>query len=105
MRHKPWQDIKTALPNIHGHLGVFEIGDREGESLYIGYAGGNSAFGLRGEIQKALSRMPRACQIRVEITASYLSRYRELLMLHKAYHGELPPENPNIPLGRLSPIL
>ena len=49
--------------------------------------------------------MPRACQIRIEITASYLSRYRELLMLHKAYHGELPPENPNIPLGRLSPIL
>ena len=79
MRHKPWQDIKTALPNIHGHLGVFEIGDREGESLYIGYAGGNSAFGLRGEIQKAFSRMPRACQIRIEITASYLSRYRELL--------------------------
>ena len=105
MRHKPWQDIKTALPHIYGHLGVFELGDGRGKSLYIGYAGGNSTFGLRGEIQTAFSVIPNARQIRVEITASYLSRYRELLMLHKAHHGELPPENPNIPLGRLSPIL
>ena len=37
---------------------------------------------------------------------SYLSRYEELLMAHRADHGQLPEENASEPrrkLGRLSP--
>ncbi len=44
-------------------------------------------------------------RFRYEITTSYLSRYRELLMVHAADHGAIPAGNvdTDLQLGRLSP--
>ena len=77
----------------------------DGRVVRIGYAGGRSLFGLRGELGAALSA-GEAPRFRVEVTAQYLSRYEELLMVHKADFGDLPPGNASEArrrIGRLSP--
>lgn len=73
--------------------------------VYIGYAGGRSLFGLRGELD-ALSHHSSATRFRCEVNTTYLTRYQELLMIFQADHGRLPDENNTKPipqLGRLSP--
>ncbi|MEQ8859978.1 MAG: hypothetical protein RIC56_15145 [Pseudomonadales bacterium] len=104
---KPWRSRREPpgdLDALPGHMGVFELGDAAGGVLFVGYAGGRSRFGLRGEIAAALERLPAATAFRYEVTTSYLTRYQELLMVHRAATGELPPDNAPMPgLGRLSP--
>jgi hypothetical protein len=100
---KPWQPLASAA-ELPGQLGVYQIGDDTGAVLLIGYAGGRSRFGLRGEVESAGGNVPGATQFRVEVTSAYLTRYQELLMLHQVDHGTLPPRNePFVGLGRLSP--
>ncbi|HXZ01231.1 MAG TPA: hypothetical protein VEI03_14625 [Stellaceae bacterium] len=104
---KPWTALDAeAVRALPGQLGVFELADAEGRVLKIGYAGGRSLFGLRSAVEEARERHPEARRFRVEITMQYQSRYRELLMLHRADHGALPPGNRDEPtvLGRLSPL-
>jgi hypothetical protein len=99
---KPWQPCGgyQALP---GHMGVFELADDAGQVLYVGYAGGRSRFGLRGEIAAAADRLA-ASRFRYEVTTAYLTRWQELLMGHRAATGALPPGNADVTgLGRLSP--
>ena len=86
-------------------VGEDDLADDAGRVLRIGYAGGRSLFGLRGELAAALAA-GEAARFRVEVTAQYLSRYEELLMVHKADFGDLPPGNAadaRRRLGRLSP--
>jgi hypothetical protein len=84
-------------------MGVFQLADDAGSVIYVGFAGGRSRFGLRGEIRSAADRLD-ACQYRYEVTTAYLTRYQELLMAHRAVTGELPVGNEPMPrLGRLSP--
>jgi hypothetical protein len=100
---KPWRPCEgfDALP---GHMGVFELGDADGAVIYVGYAGGRSRFGLRGEIEAAAARVAECAGYRFEVTTAYLTRYRELLMAHQSRHGRLPRCNSPVPgLGRLSP--
>jgi hypothetical protein len=105
---KPWialaRDAVAALP---GQLGVYQLADAEERIVYIGFAGGRSRFGLRGELARALEQRPGGARaFRYEVTQQYLSRYQELLMLHVAAHGALPLVNradPPAALGRLSP--
>ena len=87
----------------HGHMGVFELADKNEHPLFIGYAGGRSVGGLSREIQEAYQRVPEAALVRWEVTTSYLSRYQECLMRHVAQHGEPPIHNPDAPKGQLSP--
>ncbi len=104
---KPWSALGTeAVRALPGQLGVFELADAEGRVLKIGYAGGRSLFGLRSEIEAAGRRHRGARQFRYEVTMQYLTRYLELLMLHLADHGALPPGNRDeaVALGRLSPL-
>lgn len=94
-----------AVAKLPGHMGVFELADDRDEVIYIGYAGGRSLFGLRGELGTCLRRS-KATRFRYEVTTAYLTRYQELLMVYQAEHSRLPKENreqelPN--LGRLSP--
>lgn len=101
---KPWRalDDLDALP---GHMGVFELGNGTGEVIYVGFAGGRSRFGLRGEIAAAAAGLGEASRFRYEVTTAYLSRYRELLMAHQAVSGALPAANGTVHgLGRLSPV-
>lgn len=100
---KPWLP-RTDLQGLYGHMGVFQLGNDAEETIFIGYAGGRSLFGLKGEIRAELERLPDASCYRFEINTAYLSRYQELLMIHVADHGVLPPNNEPMPdLGRLSP--
>jgi len=89
--------------DLPGQLGVFELADEAGRVLFIGYAGGRSLFGLRSEIAAAAEAVAGARNVRYEVTTAYHSRYRELLMAHVADHGALPPANPPMVIGRLSP--
>jgi hypothetical protein len=103
---KPWlpltEEEVAALP---GQLGVYEIADAEGATLFIGFAGGRSRFGLRSELSAECERRRGAnTRFRYEVHMQYLTRHRELLMLHQADHGRIPPENDPPPrLGRLHP--
>jgi hypothetical protein len=103
---KPWRPLNAeTVADLRGELGVYQLGDADGRVLRIGYAGGRSLFGLRGELGAALSA-GEATRFRVEVTAQYLSRYEELLMVHKADFGDLPPGNDaeaRRRVGRLSP--
>jgi hypothetical protein len=103
---KPWRDLTAPnVAGLAGELGVYQLGDAEGRILRIGYAGGRTLFGLRSELQAALSA-GEAARFRTEVTAQYLSRYEELLMVHKADFGALPAGNgadARRRLGRLSP--
>ena len=96
-----------AVHRLPGHMGVFELASSGGEILFIGFAGGRSMFGLRGEVLAGLPAT-EATRFRVEVTTAYLTRYQELLMLHVARFGDLPVENdPALMslLGRLSPTM
>lgn len=101
---KAWQEASPdALARLPGQLGVFQLGDADGEVIYIGFAGGDSPFGLRGEIERAVAACPGATCFRIEVNMQYSSRYRELLMLHEADRGELPAHPLQVSLGRLRP--
>jgi hypothetical protein len=102
---KPWTPLTPeAVARLPGQLGVYEIAEASGQVLFIGVAGGHSHFGLRGELERELERRGAGLRFRIEVNMQYLSRYRELLMVHRADHGCLPAENEPAPgLGRLSP--
>jgi len=99
---KPWR-ARGEVSGVPGQLGVFQLGNGEGEVIYIGVADARSLFGLRSAIADAFTRVPEGCRFRFESTSAYHTRYRELLMLHVADHGALPPANPPMQLGRLHP--
>jgi hypothetical protein len=103
---KPWRELTAeAVAALPAELGVFQLADPQGRVMRIGYAGGRTLFGLRSELEAALAGR-EAAQFRTEVTSQYMSRYEELLMVHKADHGELPPGNAadaRRRLGRLSP--
>ncbi len=101
---KPWQLLDELTPrDLPGQLGVFELANDRGEVLYIGAADPRDAFGLRSAISDARRKVAGARRCRWEINTAYRTRHRELLMVHVADHGRLPPANPPIELGRLSP--
>jgi hypothetical protein len=103
---KPWRALTAAnVAGLAAELGVYQLGDAQGRILRIGYAGGRTLFGLRSELEAALAA-GEASTFRTEVNAQYLSRYEELLMVHKADFGELPAGNAadaHRRLGRLSP--
>jgi hypothetical protein len=98
---KPWETFDPAAAReIPPVTGVYELGDEEGNVLYIGYAGGREPFGIRGRIERHFSREEgnavvgeRARRYRYEVNAQYLTRHIELLTRHRDEHGRLPEGN------------
>jgi hypothetical protein len=92
---KPWRALnQSEIARLGCELGVYQLGDQDGHVIRIGYAGGRSLFGLRGELADELVRHEgQVIQFRLEITSQYMSRFEELLMIHKADHSDMPPEN------------
>jgi hypothetical protein len=99
---KPWQELTSdALRQLPGQLGVFELADEDGVVRRIGYAGARELFGVRSALEPFVGRYR---SFRWECTTAYLTRWQELMMVHKADHGALPADNPEPPgqFGRLS---
>ncbi|MCS5585365.1 MAG: hypothetical protein VCA12_04855 [Pseudomonadales bacterium] len=100
---KPWLTLDPELvASLPGQLGVFQLANENHEVVYIGFAGGRSLFGLKGELANWLGRWPF---FRVEVNMAYRTRCRELLMVHFSDHGSYPTENTaqeTAGLGRLS---
>jgi len=108
---RPWQDLDPAVTaDIPAQLGVYQISDAVGTVLFVGFAGGRAAFGLRGVLtDEARQPRPEARRFRCEVTMQYTSRWQELLMAHVARAGALPRDNVGpghqpYRLGRLSPV-
>lgn len=104
--NKAWMPLTAeSVKRLSGQLGVYQIQDPSGRIIFIGYAGGRSLFGLRGELQRELANRAEGHSFRYEVTMQYWTRYKELLMVHAADLGQLPLENSNAlaPLGRLHP--
>src|SRR6185503_11713162 len=102
---KKWRPLDAdETAKLQAQLGVYQIAEPDGEVTRIGYAGGRSLFGLRGEIERELAaRGGRPALFRCEVNMQYMSRYQELLMVHLAEHGRLPRDNRESPdrVGRL----
>ena len=106
---KPWIDLTAdhiaALP---AQLGVYELADQDATIVRIGYAGGRELFGLQSALTAELDARVETggapLLFRHELTHGYLTRWEELLMVHQALHGELPPGNADrvLPVGRLA---
>ena len=97
---KPWQDATPEnLQRTPAALGVYEIGGADGALLYIGFAGGRSRYGLRGEITSRIGQSspsggaPDGAKFRYEVNQMYLTRYVELLERELKASGGLPPKN------------
>lgn len=104
---KPWRPLTAEeIARLPGQLGIYQVADAAGTLLYIGQAGARAPFGLRSELQRELAERGPDHRFRVEVNQQYRTRWFELLMVHKADHGGLPPDNAKNPppnLGRLSP--
>lgn len=101
-----WQPLTAeAVAALPGVVGVYEIADAEGNVADIGFAGARAIFGLRTKLEPWLEK-PGDWRFCYEITNSYLTRYRELVMVHQARYGDLPElvrANPERVTGRLQP--
>jgi hypothetical protein len=104
---KPWKALTEAnVAALDAELGVYQLADGAGRVIRIGYAGARTLFGLRSALRTEIAAGGGASQFRTEVTAGYLSRYEELLMVHVADFGALPEGNgadARRRLGRLSP--
>ena len=97
---KPWQEATPEnLQRTPAALGVYEIGGADGTLLYIGFAGGRSRYGLRGEITSRIEQGQAnaagsdGARFRYEVNQMYLTRYVELLERELKASGGLPPKN------------
>ena len=104
--NKPWIQLTAEnVAGVAGHLGVYQLADGAGEIVYIGVAGGRSAFGLKGALAEVLQFPPAgATQFRYEVNMAYHTRYLELLQAYRYDHGRLPAGNVDVDessLGRL----
>ena len=96
--NKAWQEYDPpTTPRLPAMLGVYEIGDSAGNVLYIGFAGGKSRYGLRGEIMARLNKVGNAAapasKFRYEVNMMYMTRFVELLEKQQDAAGGLPPAN------------
>ena len=113
---KPWTEWDDGIDpgKIPGAMGIYEIADEQQETIYIGKAGGDSPFGLRGELFRHFSsaetlagrnwthpRMgetlptiaARARYYRFEVNHMYYGRWIEALTRFREDFGVLPPAN------------
>jgi hypothetical protein len=92
---KPWQRWPVTDPKtLPLAVGVFELGDESGRTLYVGVAGARERFGLRSALERAFANPPEgATHFRCEVTTAYATRHLDLLMRHEADNGSFPSGN------------
>lgn len=107
-------DPEINFKKIHGAMGVFEIADDSKKTIYIGHAGGDSPFGIRGELYRVFGFPPgsenwnwthpqaeeipselrdQAIYYRYEVNHQYYSRWIESLTRYQEDFGDLPQIN------------
>ena len=123
---KPW-DTSVDFKKVPGTMGVYEIADEQHACIYIGYAGGTSPHGLRGELYRIFGMPPgsetwnwshpqpdgiapelkqRARYFRYEENSNAYSRWVECLTRYREDYDDVPELNhdaraPRVPyLGR-----
>ena len=103
---KPWLALtRENVARLPGHLGVFQLGNDDGEVLFIGCADGRTRFGLREAVGSTLdSPVEGATCFRTESTMAYHSRVRELLQIHLHDFGAVPSTNTGLDESRLGRI-
>ena len=81
---KPWIDLDALnVAKVAGHLGVYELANKNDEIVYIGVADATSNFGLRGKLERELQQLRfGACKFRIEINMAYRTRHAELLQVY-----------------------
>jgi hypothetical protein len=98
---KSWQPFSnTDLKSIPGTVGVYELADANGQTVFIGRAGAIEPFGLRGAIARHFSSeetnpviQKDARAFRYQVTSQYMTRHQELLILHREEFGDVPAGN------------
>lgn len=93
-----WWSFAESLVSIDRSApGVYELGDENGTVVYIG-----SSDDLRRRLTEHLNEDPSTCvrqnatQYRIEYTAEYENRERELYRVHIATYGKAPKCNNSI---------
>lgn len=96
-----WWTFADSLVTIdRDEPGVYELGDDNGAVVYVG-----SANELRRRLMEHLNEAAYSCirqnvtQYRIEYTAHYENRERELYRAHVAMHGKPPKCNDSIRPG------
>jgi hypothetical protein len=62
---KDWIPVSEVLTSLKGNLGVFEFANVQREVVFIGFAGGKSQFGLKGEVASGAGEIFRHCRVPV----------------------------------------
>jgi len=96
-----WWSFVESLVNIDRDLpGVYELGDQNGIVIYIG-----SSDELKRRLTEHLNEEATTCirqnatHYRIEYTADYENRERELYRVHVATYGKPPQCNDSIRTG------
>ncbi|MFF1261248.1 hypothetical protein ACFVZT_31075 [Streptomyces sp. NPDC058321] len=106
---KPWHAATDAeLSAIPCTTGVYEVREADGTVVDIGYAGARETFGLRSRIAAVVAaESVDRLEFRYECHVQYMTRYAELVLVHRALRGgDDPPRVARraIPVtGRLAP--
>ena len=91
---RAWQPLDAEhVAKVGGHMGVYELSSPTGRSSSSASpaVGRCSACAASSRSQLESNRDREALSFGLEITTTYLSRYKELLMVHVADHGSVPP--------------
>lgn len=107
-------DPSVDFKSIPGAMGIYEVADEHRKTVYIGFAGGTSPYGLRGELYRVFGPpagsatwnwshprpdgMPAALRqqaryYRYEVNHQYYSRWIEDLTRFREDNGALPVIN------------
>ena len=121
---KPWTqwDETLSFHELPGAMGIYEIADKDQKTIYIGFAGGHSPFGLRGELIRIFSgdttdknwnwrhphpdAIPKAMRdqaryYRYEVNHQYFGRWVEALTRYREDFESLPALHEEIDKDRI----
>jgi hypothetical protein len=95
-----WSFVQVVIEVDRDDPGVYELGDKNGTVIYIG-----SSSELRRRLKEHLNEASNTCirqnttHYRIEYTAAYKGRERELVQAYVRMHGKPPACNDSTPTG------
>lgn len=83
---------ESNAARVEAAVGVFEL-RRDGETFLIEHAGATTPWGLRGALVEAAAQHGAGVEFRSEVNSAYLSRWSELMSVHRSRTGSFPTGN------------